>query len=279
VAALRSAGKLDAHRLSVEARPVWVDADPVRLEQIVTNLLANAVKYTPAGGNVTVGTERSGAQALLRVEDDGVGMPAETLPRVFELFFQASGALSPQGGLGLGLNLVHRLVELHGGTVEASSAGPGRGASFLVRLPSIPPPSVPEPWARATAESRARGHVLVIEDNADVRESLVLILEQAGYRVTCAGDGPGGVEAALRSRPEVMLVDVGLPGFDGHEVARRVRAAPESASTLLVALTGYGQEQDQRQARAAGFDLHLVKPVDPERLLALLAERTGSRRG
>jgi two-component system, sensor histidine kinase len=274
VDALRIAGRLGDHELAVDATPVWVHGDPARLEQVVTNLLANAVKYTPAGGHVRLSTEAAGTDAVLRVEDDGIGISEETLPFVFELFFQVERPLSrPQGGLGLGLTLVRRIVELHGGTVEAASGGAGKGAAFVVRLPAVPAPTAETVPAASDAKLvRERGHVLLVEDSADAREILRMVLERSGYVVTCAEDGPGGVEAALRSRPDAAVVDVGLPGFDGYEVARRIRAAPEGASLLLVALTGYGQPADRRRAEDAGFDLHLVKPVDPARLIALLAE-------
>jgi len=275
--ALRIAGRLDDHELAVDATPVWVHGDPARLEQVVTNLLANAVKYTPAGGHVRVSTQAAGTEALLKVEDDGIGISEETLPFVFELFFQVERPLSrPQGGLGLGLTLVRRIVELHGGTVGAASGGPGKGAAFVVRLPAVPAPAAETVPAAGDAKvARERGHVLLVEDGADARDILRMLLERSGYVVTCAEDGPGGVEAALRSRPDAAVVDVGLPGFDGYEVARRIRAAPEGASLLLVALTGYGQPADRRRAEDAGFDLHLVKPVDPARLIALLAEGPG----
>jgi len=181
----------------------------------------------------------------------------------------------PQGGLGLGLTLVRQIVELHGGTVEAASGGPGKGAAFVVRLPAVPAAAETVPAAGDPKVARERGHVLLVEDGADARDILRMVLERSGYVVTCAEDGPGGVEAALRSRPDAAVVDVGLPGFDGYEVARRIRAAPEGASLLLVALTGYGQPADRRRAEDAGFDLHLVKPVDPARLIALLAEGPG----
>jgi signal transduction histidine kinase/CheY-like chemotaxis protein len=272
VDALRIAGRLEDHELAVDARPVWVLADPARLEQVVTNLLANAVKYTPAGGHIKVSTEAAGTDAVLRVEDDGIGISEETLPFLFELFFQVERPLSrPQGGLGLGLTLVRRLVELHGGTVQAASEGPGKGAAFVVRLPAVPAPVETVPAVSDALSGREHGHVLLVEDSADAREILRMILEQSGYLVTCAEDGPGGVAAALRCRPGAALVDIGLPGYDGYEVARRIRAAPEGASVLLVALTGYGQPADRRRAEEAGFDLHFVKPVDPSRLIALLA--------
>jgi CheY-like chemotaxis protein len=273
VDALRIAGRLERHELAVDVRPVWVHGDPTRLEQVVTNLLENAVKYTPAGGHVKVTTEAAGTNVVLRVEDDGVGISEETLPFVFELFFQVERTLSrPQGGLGLGLTLVRRLVELHGGSIEAASGGPGKGAAFVVRLPAVPAPVSETAPASSDAPSGRERHVLLVEDGVDAREILRMILEQAGYRVTCAEDGPGGVAAYLRCRPSAALVDVGLPGYDGYEVARRIRAAAGGASVLLVALTGYGQLSDRRRAEEAGFDRHLVKPVDPARIVALLSD-------
>jgi signal transduction histidine kinase/CheY-like chemotaxis protein len=272
VSALRLAGRLDAHELAVDLRPAWAYADPLRLQQVVTNLLTNAVKYTPEGGHLRVTTDTDGASAVLFVEDDGIGIPADKLPHVFELFFQAEGTLDrPQGGLGLGLTLVRRLVELHGGTVEAASPGPGSGTAFAVRLPSVPAPTDAAPASPREAAPGKRWRVLLVEDNADARESLRIVLERAGHEVTCAEDGPAGVAAALRSRPDVALVDVGLPGFDGYEVARRIRSTPAGDDIVLAALTGYGQPGDRRRAEAAGFDLHVVKPVDPARLVALLA--------
>ena len=273
IESLRIAGRLEGHELTVDVRPVWVHGDPTRLEQVVTNLLENAVKYTPAGGHVKVSTEAAGSDAVLRVEDDGVGISAEVLPFVFELFFQVEKPLSrPKGGLGLGLTLVRRLVELHGGSVEAASGGLGKGTAFVVRLPAVPAPAPGSHPASSDAPSGSERHVLIVEDGADAREVLRMLLEQSGYLVTCAEDGPSGVAAALRYRPGAALVDVGLPGYDGYEVARRIRAAPGGASVLLVALTGYGQPADRRRAEEAGFDQHLVKPVSPARIVALLAE-------
>ena len=273
VDALRIAGRLEDHELAVDVRPVWVDGDPARLEQVVTNLLTNAVRYTPAGGHVRVSTEAAGADAVLRVEDDGVGISEETLPFVFELFFQVERPLSrPQGGLGLGLTLVRRLVELHGGSVQAASGGPGNGAAFVVRLPAVPAPAVATALPVSDAPAgREHGHVPFVEDSARTRARSAHDPEQSGYQVSCAEDGPGGVAAVLRCRPGAALVDIGLPGYDGYEVARKIRAAPGGASILLVALTGYGQPADRRRAEEAGFDVHLVKPVDPARLVALLA--------
>jgi signal transduction histidine kinase len=272
VSSLRLAGGVERHHIAVEGNPAWVNGDPTRLEQVVTNLLTNAIKYTPPGGHVRVSTGTDGSRAFLRVADDGIGIPAELLPHVFDPFFQAEHGLDRrQGGLGIGLTLVRRLVELHDGTIEATSDGPGRGAVFCMRLPSIPAP-VPAPAAqRPPAAAAASCRILLVEDNADARETLRLCLELAGCSVICAEDGPSGVEAASAERPDVALVDIGLPGLDGYDVARLIREAPGGKEIRLVALTGYGQAEDKRKAVEAGFDAHLVKPVAPERLLDLLS--------
>jgi PAS domain S-box-containing protein len=279
VAGLRLAGQLDRHELALDVHTAWVDGDPERLHQVVTNMLANAIKYTPPGGHLRVSTEREGSEAVLHVEDDGVGIPSDKLPHVFDPFFQGDGTIDRrQGGLGLGLTLVRRLVVLHGGTVCAGSPGRGHGAVFAVRLPGMEAPDKGERENPAIRPAPAHGpaRILLVEDNEDARESLRLVLERAGHVVTCATDGPTGVQAFLRSRPDVALVDVGLPGFDGYEVARRIRSEPAGSGILLVALTGYGQPHDRREAEDAGFDLHVVKPVEPHHLFELLA--TSARR-
>jgi signal transduction histidine kinase len=270
VGTLAASGRTSRHRLGLDLAPVWVDADGTRLEQVVANLVGNALKFTPAGGAIEVAVREEDGEAVLTVRDTGAGIDAALLPRVFDLFVQApEGPQRGSGGLGLGLTLVRRIAELHGGRVEARSDGPGRGSTFVVRLPALAPPA-PAPAAPARPEPAARrGRILLIEDNADARELLRISLERAGHEVHEAGDGPAGLDALLRLRPDVALVDVGLPGFDGHELARRARAALDGA-VYLIALTGYGQPEDRRQALAAGFDAHLVKPVDPPVLLATL---------
>jgi signal transduction histidine kinase len=259
------------HVISVHTTPTWISADATRLEQVLTNLLANAVKYTPPGGEITVTVRRDGNHAILVVRDTGTGIRAELLPRVFELFVQGDRSLERSaGGLGIGLTLVRQLVELHGGTVEASSPGLGRGSTFTVRLPVLPAPPESDDAARPATTAPAR-RVLVVEDNDDAREMLRNLLHLFGHEVHEACDGASGIEEARRVRPDAALIDIGLPGIDGYEVARRIRADVPGAR--LVALTGYGQPEDRDRALAAGFDVHLVKPVDPEQLQRLLAAR------
>jgi two-component system CheB/CheR fusion protein len=264
--------------LSLPFSPLWLEADPVRLEQIIQNLVENAAKYTEPGGRIWVDAARKGDEMVLRVRDTGVGIAPDLLPRIFDLFTQADRSLDrSQGGLGLGLTLVRRLVQKHGGTVHAESAGPGKGSEFIVRLPGSPPPL---PAATAVT-SRAGGsisprRVLVVDDNADAATSLADLLAVIGHEVRVAHTGPAAIEAAATFRPEVLLLDIGLPGMDGYEVARRVREHSALKETLLVALTGYGQEEDRQRAAEAGFDHHLTKPVaweELEKALGCLPER------
>jgi CheY-like chemotaxis protein/anti-sigma regulatory factor (Ser/Thr protein kinase) len=264
------------HTVAVSLPPeITVDADAGRLEQILVNLLTNAAKYTPPGGRIEICAASHADEVRLSVHDDGIGIAADVLPRVFDLFAQGDTTLNrAQGGLGLGLPLVRRLVELHGGRVEARSEGVGRGAEFLIRLPA---PRGPEPKliadARAQAEARApaRARVLLVEDNVDAADALAMLLELLGHHVDVAHDGLAALEAMQRTRPNVMLVDIGLPGFDGFELARRVRAAPGGDDILLVALTGYGRDEDRARSQEAGFDHHLTKPVEVEALEGLVA--------
>ena len=269
VAGLAPEGGTPAHRITVRAEPVWVEADQARVEQIVMNLLSNAVKYTAPGGAIEIAVTGDGRTARLSVRDTGVGMTPYMLQRVFDLFFQGERTLErAEGGLGIGLTLVRRLAEMHGGRVEAESPGPGRGTTVTVELaqvaapadvPGAPPPSPPRPR-----------RILIVEDSRDSRDMLRYLLEHAGHEVHEAADGPSGVEAILKVRPDIALVDVGLPGLDGYEVARRVRADEAGATVRLVALTGYGLPEDHRRSQEAGFDAHLVKPVDPARLAAVI---------
>jgi signal transduction histidine kinase/DNA-binding response OmpR family regulator len=253
--------------------PVHLVADPTRLEQVFANLLNNAAKYTEPGGLIRLSAECRGREAVVRVRDTGIGIPPQLLPRVFELFMQAHQNLDrAQGGLGIGLTLVRTLVEMHGGRVEAHSAGPGNGSEFAVHLPL--PEEVPEPVAEANPAgppALAPLRVLVVDDNRDAAESLAMLLRLDGHEVRLAHDGPAALDAAGDFRPEVVLLDIGLPGMSGHDVARRLHGGHGGAPPLLVAMTGYGQEEDRRRSREAGFDHHLVKPVDPQVLRQLLA--------
>jgi CheY-like chemotaxis protein/anti-sigma regulatory factor (Ser/Thr protein kinase) len=251
---------------------VTVYGDPARLEQVAYNLLDNALKYTPAGGQVRVTVRRKDGDAVLRVRDTGEGIRADLVDRVFDMFVQQPQALDrSRGGLGLGLTLVKRLVELHEGSVAVASEGPGRGSEFTVRLPVSTrqlgrydaAPSAPDP-----APQRLR--VLIAEDNADARDSLQLLIELAGHEVEAAEDGPGALEKIRAVMPDVAVIDIGLPGMDGYAVARAVRQDPATRSVRLVALTGYGQADDKKRALDAGFDVHVAKPVDPEKLAGFL---------
>ncbi|WP_437589355.1 ATP-binding protein [Sorangium sp. So ce1000] len=264
------------HDLALSVDPgVFVHGDRVRLEQIVVNLLNNAIKYTNPGGRISLACAVIGGEARLQVTDTGVGISAELLARVFEPFMQARRTLDrSQGGLGIGLTLVKRLAELHGGRVEALSAGPGEGTAISVWLPlapaDAPAPPAPDP-APPRSGTRAL-HVLLVDDNVDAAEGLRRILQLHGHAVSMAHDGPAALDAARASRPDLVLLDIGLPGMDGYEVVRRLRSEPELRRAYIAALSGYGQDQDRRRSRDAGFDAHLTKPVATEQLLSLLAE-------
>jgi PAS domain S-box-containing protein len=276
-ASFRAAAREAGHRLVVDARPVWVRGDATRLDEIVGNLLSNAVKYTPGGGLITVTVGPVGDEAVLSVEDTGIGIDPALGARVFDLFVQGAQALDRAGGgLGLGLALVKRLVELHGGAVEVASAGRGRGSRFTVRLPAIAPP---EPGPAGSPDPPAsRRRVVVVEDHADSRAMLRQLLELGGHEVHESADGPAGAEEIVRVRPDVALVDLGLPGLDGYWVARRVRQAC-GESVYMVALTGYDLAEYRLRSREAGFDAHLVKPVTPDMLARVLARASPSRAG
>jgi signal transduction histidine kinase/CheY-like chemotaxis protein len=256
--------------------PCPVDGDPVRLEQIFSNLVTNAVKYTPRGGQVTISLGLdAGGNAQVRVADSGVGMSPETLPKIFDLFSQADRSLHrSQGGMGIGLTLVQALTLLHGGTVTASSGGLGRGSEFTVALPVAE--RVPAPSAADAPGPPPRRHILIVEDSADNRETLQALLEYEGHRVEVASDGLEAIQAAARSHPDVALIDIGLPGIDGYEVARRMRSGL-GADIVLVALTGYGRPEDRQRSLEAGFDSHLTKPPDLSELNALLARKAASQ--
>jgi signal transduction histidine kinase/CheY-like chemotaxis protein len=265
--------------LSIELpdRALWIDADPTRFAQAVSNLLHNAANFTPVGGRISIAAAEENGLVVLRVRDTGAGMAPEVLRTVFDLFVQGPPPPGERSsGLGLGLTLVRRLVELHGGTVEATSEGLGHGSEFTLRVPfapaaksATPSDRIPARGSRTAAIDEGR-RVLVVDDNEDAREALRFLLEDEGHRVRTAGDGPDALREAEAFRPEIVLLDIGLPGMDGYEVARRLRTQPGSRDARIVAVSGYGQAEDRERSRAAGFDDHLLKPVPPARLLDLV---------
>jgi CheY-like chemotaxis protein/two-component sensor histidine kinase len=264
------------HHLEVDIQPpsLVIMADEQRLVQALTNLLTNAVKYTDAGGSILVSAAVDGEEVQLRVRDSGRGIAPAFLPRVFDLFVQ--GERTPdrsEGGLGLGLPIVRSIVERHGGTISASSGGPGKGSEFVIRLPTAGeatplPVARPHPAEETPAPSIRK--ILVVDDNVDVAESFCALLTSSGYSCEVAFDGPSGLEAVKAFDPDVVLLDIGLPHIDGYEVARRIRRLPRGTKKLIVAITGYGQERDRQRSSDAGFDAHLVKPVDFNQLLSIL---------
>jgi PAS domain S-box-containing protein len=267
----RSSGRLERHDVAATIKSVWVDADRARFEQVLSNLLDNAVKFTPAGRRIHVSVEQQGDWAVLQVRDEGEGLPPDSAGRMFDLFVQGERGLDrAAGGLGVGLALVKRLTELHGGTVSASSAGRGQGTTFTVRLPAVLPPAAraPRPGGGPLVPPR---RVLIVEDNDDARHMLHEALAFNGHEVREARDGASGLALAAESTPDIALIDIGLPDVDGYEVARRLRASPGGRRMGLIAITGYGQAEDQRRAYEAGFDAHLTKPVAPERLKQVMA--------
>jgi PAS domain S-box-containing protein len=252
--------------------PIYLDGDAARLAQVFGNLLNNSSKYTSPGGRIGIRTERNGGEAVVTVQDNGAGIPPDKLDSIFDMFTQVEGSLErSQGGLGIGLTLVRRLVQMHGGSIQARSEGEGKGSEFVVRLPirearptATPPPSV--------TKAPARTHrILVVDDNEDSASSLALLLEITGNKTFTAHDGAAALEAAMTHRPEVVLLDIGLPTLNGYEVCRRIREEPWGEEVVLIALTGWGQEEDRRKSHEAGFDGHLVKPVNYQALMALLS--------
>jgi signal transduction histidine kinase len=271
---LSATGRTRGYTVRLDSAPAWVDADPTRVEQIIVNLLDNAFKYTAPGGVIDIAASIDGEEAVLEVRDNGVGIAPELLPLVFDVFVQGENSLDrAQGGMGIGLALVQQLVGLHDGSIAAFSEGAGRGSRFVLRLPH----------ARARAEAALPASAapaealqpdccaLIVEDNEDGREMMAMLLDSFGTRVLQAADGAAGLAAARAHLPDIALVDIGLPGMDGYEVARRLRADPATQGMRLVALTGYGLLEDRQRALQAGFDLHLVKPVPPERLREAIA--------
>jgi PAS domain S-box-containing protein len=273
---------IDARRhdltVTLPPEPVRLEADAIRLAQVVANLLNNAAKYTDESGHIWLTVEREGDQAVVRVKDNGIGIRPDLLPQVFDLFVQSDRALDrSQGGLGIGLTLVKSLVEMHGGSVTAHSEGPGQGSGFVVCLPALTELRSGDSGKSGTGrrvESSAR-RILVVDDNGDAADSLAVLLRLMGNDVRTAPDGPAALEAARAYRPDVVLLDLGLPGMSGYDVCRRLREGHFANGPLVVALTGYGQDEDRRRTREAGFDRHLVKPVNPDELREVLAENDG----
>ena len=265
--------------LHLPPTPLWVDADPVRLAQVFSNLLNNAAKYTPDGGRIALVAAREDGIVRVEVRDDGVGIAADTLPDVFEMFSQVGRNLDrSQGGLGIGLTLVRRLTEMHGGSVEAVSAGLGHGSTFIVRVPLLPGPAghdAPLEGARRAPPSPRRLKVLVVDDNLDGAGMLAMLVAMHGHGTALAHDGVTALATIASFAPDLVFCDIGLPGLDGYKMARQVRAAEAArgggARVMLVSLTGWGSDDDRRRAREAGFDRHLTKPIDAKEVEALLA--------
>jgi signal transduction histidine kinase len=272
----KATGRTGSYQINVELATGWVDGDPTRLEQIASNLIDNALKYTPPGGqiDISVAHDDEHDEVMLSVTDTGVGIAPDLLPHVFDVFVQGSITIDrSQGGLGIGLALVRRLAELHGGSVSAHSEGAGNGSTFVIRLPRAAAGVSSEPRATTGIDS-GKPTVLLIEDNEDGREMMATMLDVYGYSVQQAADGLQGVQMAHAVAPDVALVDIGLPGIDGYEVARRLRQDAATQNIKLIALTGYGLAEDQRRVLEAGFDMHLVKPVDINHLLEAIGSCT-----
>lgn len=267
-------------QVNTPAEPLYVDGDATRLEQIVSNIVTNAIKYTPEGGKITIDVGSEDADVIMKVTDDGVGIAPERLTMIFELFGQAENAIGrSQGGMGIGLALVRNLVELHGGSVTAESAGVGKGSAFTVRLPRASADAA-STERRVQRRDRPRAEsddvprrIVVVEDNTDVRDLLRLKLKRLGHHVEAASDGPTGLEKVLQERPDVAFIDIGLPGIDGYQIAQKVRDSLGQSITL-VALSGFGQPEDKRKAIDSGFDQHLTKPVELRDIEAVLSRRS-----
>lgn len=270
-----------SHQLtvSVPREPLHVQVDAARISQVISNLLNNAAKYTLPGGSIWLTAAREGDQAAFRVRDTGTGIPQNMLPRIFDLFTQVDQALErSQGGLGIGLTLVQRLVEMHGGSVHAASDGPGHGSEFTVRLPAAA--SEPEPREEAPASEeivQSRRKILVVDDNADSAESLAKLLRLQGHNVRVAFEGPAALQQVQTDKPDVVILDLGLPGITGFDVARILRDRPSGDNLIIVAVSGYGREEDRRRCRECGFDHHFTKPVDFNALLGVVGSAREGR--
>lgn len=262
---------------SLPSEPLWVDADPVRLSQVLSNLLNNAVKYTPAGGRIALKAERYDGEVEVCVRDNGCGIPPERLESIFDMFTQLESPVSNlKGGLGIGLSLAKGLVALHRGTIEAHSEGPGRGSEFRVRLPAGATRATDALGAQQRPPNLAKLKILVVDDHRDAASSLATVLELMGHEVRIANDGEVAIGFANEFRPQVMLVDLSMPGIDGYETCRRIRIEPWAKGIRMIAVTGWGQDEDRRKSANAGFDEHLVKPVNPDTLVEVLGNASSA---
>ena len=257
--------------MAIDRGHLWVNADPARLEQVVVNLLTNAAKYSEDCGHIRLSAGRQGSDIVIRVQDSGIGISAEKLPDLFRIFSQVDHTSSrSEGGLGIGLALVKQLIELHDGEVAAASEGLGKGSEFMIRLPAATRPDTPSLLMKPTDEAKEHARILVVDDNVDSAKSMAMLLKVAGHTVMTAHNGPQAIEVAQTYRPQCILLDLGLPGMSGYDVAKRLRQDAYGKDALIVAVSGYGQDEDRRLTRAAGFDHHLVKPINYEKLSSLL---------
>jgi CheY-like chemotaxis protein len=267
--------------VSLSPAPLIIDADPVRITQVIANLVNNAAKYTSNGGKIWLTAYRDGSDCVVSVRDNGMGIPKYLLPKVFDLFAQAGRTYSrAQGGLGIGLTLVRSLVEMHGGKVEGLSDGPGKGSEFRVRLPaSESTRAANDSTETQPLDSLFQCRILVVDDNHDAADSLSMLLDMYGAETRVANDGPAALAALGEFQPDVMVLDIGMPGMDGYELARRARAQPGGLGLTLIALSGWGQDEDRRRSKEAGIDHHLVKPVNLDALSSLLSGVAKKRSG
>jgi PAS domain S-box-containing protein len=260
--------------VTIDRGNLWVDADPTRLEQVVVNLLNNAAKYSEDGGHIWFSAGHEGSDIVIRVKDAGIGITPEKLPEMFQLFKQADhSSARSQGGLGIGLAIVQKLVEMHDGQLTATSEGLGKGSEFTVRLPAAKRPDIAMPSAKRTDEATEQARILVVDDNVDTVKGMAILLNLAGHEVVTAHNGPQAIEVARAYRPQFILLDLGLPGMSGYDVAKRLREEDGCKDALIVAVSGYGQDEDRHRTKAAGFDHHLLKPVSYDELFTLLGPK------
>jgi PAS domain S-box-containing protein len=261
--------------MTIDRGNLWVDADPTRLEQVIVNLLNNAAKYSENGGRIWLSAAHEGSDVIIRVKDAGIGIPPEKLPEMFQLFKQADrSAARSQGGLGIGLTIVKNLIELHGGQISATSGGLGKGSEFTIGLPAARRPDAPAAMAKGRSEPKGKSRILVVDDNIDTVKGMEILLRLSGHNVRTAHSDPQALEEARLHRPHFILLDIGLPGMNGYEVAKQLREEEWGKDALIVAVSGYGQEEDRQRTKAAGFDYHLVKPISYDELHALLRPKS-----